>query len=124
MAATSRPQYFVGLRRPLLCITLVFAVLATALAQRSAWPSANVSGCAGVQNLGPFKIECGSCNTGGIGLTVSGAVARIATSYMGDVAFVGTVNGGVWKTDNLHRTNGADIHWVFVLAISSNPYIS
>ena len=48
-----------------------------------------------------------------IAASASGAITRIV--LQGDVAFIGTTNGGVWKTTNIHVPRGIDVHWEPVL---------
>lgn len=59
---------------------------------------------------GPFRVTDTGLSTENVpsASTVIGAVSALVLD--GDTALIGTTNGGVWKTDNIHAADG-NVHW-------------
>ena len=67
-------------------------------------------GCAGWVNAGPFQFQDNRpiLTENVPNATVIGAVSALV--LRGNVAFIGTVNGGVWRTENIHAAPER-LHW-------------
>jgi hypothetical protein len=65
-------------------------------------------GCVGWVNQGPFHVVDPGATENVPNSTVIGAVSALV--LRGDVAFIGTTNGGVWRTENIHAAPER-LHW-------------
>jgi hypothetical protein len=97
------------LRLLLAAASLLFASAAATDPSQAA-PVPVGRGCAGWVNAGPFQFaDNRPIVTENVpNATVIGAVSALV--LRGDVAFVGTVNGGVWRTENIHAAPER-LHW-------------
>ena len=96
-----------------LAAALILCALAMATDSSSHATPASVPvgrGCAGWVNAGPFHVADSSpfMTENVPNTTVIGAVSALV--LRGNVAFIGTVNGGVWRTENIHAAPER-LHW-------------